>query len=98
MISLVYHRHHRYFVFSPSDNAVANICQYKIPAVDGFTDVQVVAKKDLINDGDKDLLLSFEPMLGVGVGGPYLSAFEGYHPQTTKVGTGSRRQETNRGG
>ncbi|PVD18852.1 hypothetical protein C0Q70_21409 [Pomacea canaliculata] len=68
-----------------ANNAMANICQYKIPAVDGFTDVQVVAKKDLINDGDKDLLLSFEPMLGVGVGGPYLSAFEGYRPQTTKV-------------
>lgn len=46
--------------------------------------IPLVASKDQIQDGNSDLLLSFEELISVG-GGPYLNAFGGYQIQSVQI-------------
>lgn len=79
------------FIFPPDNLVTAHKCTYDICREDwnpvthtASVNVPLVASKDLITDGNKDVLLSFEQILTAG-GGPYLGAFDGYRFAPTQV-------------
>ena len=66
-------------------------CRYKLCTSDwdpashtASVNITLVATKDGIRDGDKQMLLAFEKLQAVG-GGPYLDIFSNYTLQSTQV-------------
>jgi len=71
--------------------SVETMCDYRLckddwnPATHtATTKVPVVARKDMVTDGDKTVLMTFEKLLPAG-GGEYMNVFEGHTPEQVPI-------------
>ncbi|KAK3761415.1 hypothetical protein RRG08_015408 [Elysia crispata] len=74
-----------------TDISVQSMCDYKLCDKDwdptklaASIEVPIVANQDMIKDGNKQLLLTFEDLIPAG-GGPYHRVFEGHQPSQIQV-------------